>query len=167
MELTAPSEKGEVCMTFTYEIYVFERSRWVLESSFAADRRRDALDLARRIEAHQSANGVQVIRERVDRDTGHVERTTVYNTWRKRKAKAWRAARGEEPGPYAEILAVEPVEDDLLPEPIYPSATPIAGAPASVDRVITKLVAIVLASLGLATLITAVHSGASAGAFGL
>ena len=36
-------------MTFTYEIYVFERSRWVLESSFTADRRRDALDLARRI----------------------------------------------------------------------------------------------------------------------
>ena len=154
-------------MTFTYEIYVFERSRWVLESSFSADRRREALDLARRIEAHQSAGGVQVIRERVDRDTGHVERTTVYNTWRKRKAKAWRAARGEAPGPYAEILSAEAGEDDLLPEPIYPSVTPTEVATVSTARVITKLVAIVVASLGLATLITAVHSGASAGAFGL
>lgn len=86
-------------MTFTYEIYVFERSRWVLESSFSADRRRDALDLARRIEAHQSANGVQVIRERVDPETGYVERTTVYNTWRKRRQRLGEQPEGKSPGP--------------------------------------------------------------------
>jgi len=154
-------------MTFNYEIYVFERSRWVLESSLPADRRRDALNLARRIESHQSANGVQIIRERVDRDTGQIERTTVYNTWRKRKAKAWRTARGEAPGPYAELLSEQPTENELLPEPIYPSPAPMPGSPASVGRVVTKLIAIVVASLSLATLITVVHRGASAGAFGL
>ena len=49
-------------MTFTYELYVFERGRWLLESSFPADRPNEALDLARRIEAHRSAEGIQVIR---------------------------------------------------------------------------------------------------------
>ena len=61
---------------FTYEVYVYERSRWILESSFPAEGRRDALKLARRIEAHQSSDGVQVIREKVHPDTGSVERTT-------------------------------------------------------------------------------------------
>lgn len=152
---------------FTYEIYVFERGRWILESSYTADRRDEALNLARRIENNKSAEGVQVIRERVDEGTGRVERTTVYNTWRRRKAKAWRAARGDAPGPYADFLATEPSEEELLPEPIYPDpvASPEIIPPAG--RVITKLVAIAIASLGLASLITAVHSGASAGALGL
>jgi len=47
---------------FTYEIYVFERGRWILESSYTADRRDEALNFARRIENNKSAEGVQVIR---------------------------------------------------------------------------------------------------------
>jgi len=151
---------------FTYEVYIFEGGRWILESSYTADQRGDALNLAKRIEANQSAEGVQVIRERLD-DMARVERTTVYNTWRRRKAKAWRAARGEAPGPYADLLASEAVEEELLPEPIYPDLTPTPNDPPRVGRVVTKIVAITVASLGLASLITAVHSGASAGAFGL
>lgn len=151
---------------FTYEVYIFEGGRWILESSYTADQRGDALNLAKRIEANQSAKGVQVIRERLD-DMARVERTTVYKTWRRRKAKAWRAARGEAPGPYADLLASEAAEEELLPEPIYPDLTPTPNDPHRVGRVVTKLVAITVASLGLASLITAVHSGASAGAFGL
>ena len=152
---------------FTYEVYVYERSRWILESSFPAEGRRDALKLARRIEAHQSSDGVQVIREKVHPDTGSVERTTVFNTWRRRKAKAWRAARGDSPGPYAEVLTPDNNEDELLPEPVYPTVAPAPEVVGSPGRVITKLIAIAIASFGLATLITAVHSGALAGAFGL
>lgn len=152
---------------FTYEIYVFERGRWVLESSYAADRRDEALNLARRIENNKSADGVQVIRERVDAGTGRIERTTVYNTWRRRKAKAWRAARGDAPGPYADLLAAATDDEELLPEPIYPDPPAPPEFVPPVGRVLTKLVAIAVASLGLASLIAAVHSGASAGALGL
>ncbi|NQV79950.1 MAG: hypothetical protein HQ495_05305 [Alphaproteobacteria bacterium] len=151
---------------FTYELYVFERGRWMLESSFAADQRNQALDLARRIEAHRSADGIQVIRERIDPTNGGIERSTVYNTWRRRKAMAWREARGDDPGPYADVLREEPL-DDLLPEPIYLTTDGASdGAPAT-GPVVAKLIAIALASFGLATLVTAVHSGATAGALGL
>jgi len=156
-------------MTFTYELYVFERGRWLLESSFPADRRNEALDLARRIEAHRSAEGIQVIRERVDPTSSRAERTTVYNTWRRRKAKAWRDARGDDPGPYADVLREEPLDHDLLTEPTYPSLDRLperATAPRT-GPVVVKLIAIVVASFGLATLVTAVYDGASAGAMGL
>lgn len=156
-------------MTFTYELYVFERGRWMLESSFPAERRNEALGLARRIEAHRSAEGIQVIRERVDPTSSKVERSTVYNTWRKRKAKAWREARGDDPGPYANVLREEPIEDDLLTEPVYPSvdSLPVRLPTPRTGPVVVKLIAIIVASFGLATLVTAVYDGASAGAMGL
>jgi len=159
-------------MSSTYDLYVHERGRWILEGSFAAEERVDAMELARRIENHRSADGIQLIRERFDPDSGRIERSTVYNTWRRRRARAWREARGDTPGPYADVLA-EPVQevaddaDELLTEPIYPDfdePVPASAAPRA-GPVIAKLMAIAFASLGLASLVTAMHS-ASAGALG-
>lgn len=159
-------------MAFTYDLYIHQGGRWVLEASFGVDRRSDALHLARRIEDNRSADGIQLIREQFDPETGHVERSTVYNTWRRRKAKAWREARGDDPGPYAGVLAeTEPEGEDegLLTEPVYAESPSLGEAVAPSPRVgpvVAKLCAIAFASFGLASLITAVHGGAAAGIVG-
>ncbi len=161
-------------MSFTYDLYVHQKGRWILEASFGVEERGDALELAKRIEDHRSAEGIQLIRERFDSDSGQIERSTVYNTWRRRKARAWREARGDEPGPYADAFVAEESEPDededaLLPEPVYPDFSGSVDESAVTTRtgpVVAKLMAIALASFGLASLVTAMHS-ASAGGLGL
>lgn len=156
-------------MSCTYDLYVYERGRWMLEATFGADRRADALKLARRIDDHRSAEGIQVIREKLDATSQRVERSTVFNTWRRRSVREWRETRGDGPGPYAEIFP-EHRPPDLTPRPMPVPAFADAATGAPVGHsgpVIAKLLAIAVASFGLATLAAVVHAGAGVGAIGL
>ena len=67
-------------MSVTYDVYVKERGRWLLECEFRWDEREAALEKAQSLAKRRYVLAVKVIRERYDKVTQRVTESTVFDT---------------------------------------------------------------------------------------
>ena len=67
-------------MSVTYDVYVKERGRWLLECEFRWDEREAALEKAQSLAKRHYVQAVKVIRERYDKVTQRVTESTVFDT---------------------------------------------------------------------------------------
>ena len=153
-------------MDTAYELYMFSQGRWLLEACFDAARREDAIRTERTIEDNVPGRAVKLVRETFDRRTRAAQETVVYNGQRRCEVREWRKAREpDQAGPYLSLF-----ESSLADtSPAAPPASFVRGGPsgsmamvmdgAPIAFVMAKVVAIAIASVGLAALAAVVHRG--------
>lgn len=84
-------------MAVTYELYVQQRGRWILEAQFAGHLRQVAIEEAKDLQRQGHVQASKVVREQTDED-GFIRESTIYNSERKKtgrlSAQQREAARG-------------------------------------------------------------------------
>ena len=67
-------------MDVSYELYIKQDDRWILEGQFTGDQRQTAIGEAKILETEKDIQAVKVVREERDEGSGHVRDSTVYNS---------------------------------------------------------------------------------------
>ncbi|MBF0307443.1 MAG: hypothetical protein HQL41_17560, partial [Alphaproteobacteria bacterium] len=133
-----------------FEVYVYERDRWVLHARYTRAEREAAVTEAKMIERALNV-GVKVVREEYNPHDNDSSETTVYLSSKLAHLAQKKAAQTPQRGQtYDGALG----EDD---EP-FVSRRQAGPAPAAMGAVL-KLTIIILAALGLAAFATAAASG--------
>ena len=170
-------------MSVTYDVYVKERGRWFLECEFRWDEREEALGKAESLTRRRYVQAVKVIRERYDRITRLMTESTIFDTTGETSSKSperlrGRAERDEQQSLGALDIWVEDEEGllDRADEDVTNSGWDADSdwenadgldvraarrtAARAVRKLFSRMFAIVVLSIGLATLTTSMYSGA-------
>jgi hypothetical protein len=139
-------------MSVCYEVYVFASGRWVLDSTYPADQRAEAVAEARVLANGCSTEAVKVVEEEYDERRGAIRETTVFCS----RPQRLRAAAN------ATALWRRAGESTLVPGPApqRPLAELRVGAAVAKGAAVfySKLVAILLTSVGFASATTLLFS---------
>ena len=161
-------------MSVTYDVYVKERGRWLLECEFRWDEREAALEKAQSLAKRHYVQAVKVIRERYDKVTQRVTESTVFDTSDSKgaedKGQSMPARRnaGSDPDPQPSLAELDIWTEEGDPEIHWDdancresenSAVSLPGG-GPIRRLISRMLAILVIGLGLQSLVASTISGA-------
>ncbi len=136
-----------------YEIYVYDRRRWVLQVRYRHDQKEEALDEARNIEKTLGI-GVKVLRETYRPDTNTCEETVVFLSARTSKPEQVAAPRDQVQTLRPTARRAPAAEKTAAPKPRRPAD----AGPEGLTGLVFKLLAIIIVALGAAATATEVLS---------